>query len=167
MAKWSYQKARTPCRSLVSPLSTAPRDQASQRNSSCFDVLERSKKNSPSPITCQKCHSCQVNKGRQLKYGKLPTKLAITKPWEALCVDLIGPYTLKGKDKTQIDFMCVTMINPETSWFKIVELPVSQLYELDIPTGTKGQRSKDTHVQTKQPYFDKSSATVGTIINRT
>eukprot|EP00804_Cyclotella_cryptica_P022857 CCRYP_005057-RA/>CCRYP_005057-RA protein AED:0.35 eAED:0.36 QI:0/0/0/1/0/0/2/0/611 len=82
----------------------------------------------------KKCHSCQVNKRRQLKYGKLPTKLAITNPWEALCVDLIGPYTLKGKDKTQIDFMCVTMIDPATSWFEIVELPVSQLQELDIPT---------------------------------
>jgi hypothetical protein len=27
-------------------------------------------------------------------------------------VDLIGPYTLKGKDKTEIDFMCLTMIDP-------------------------------------------------------
>eukprot|EP00804_Cyclotella_cryptica_P022172 CCRYP_011627-RA/>CCRYP_011627-RA protein AED:0.47 eAED:0.47 QI:0/0/0/1/0/0/3/0/118 len=40
-----------------------------------------------------------------VKIRKLPPKLAITNPWEALCVDLIGPYTLKGKDKTQIDFM--------------------------------------------------------------
>eukprot|EP00804_Cyclotella_cryptica_P018324 CCRYP_017983-RA/>CCRYP_017983-RA protein AED:0.41 eAED:0.41 QI:0/0/0/1/1/1/2/0/348 len=74
----------------------------------------------------KRCHSCQVNKRRQLKYGKLPTKLAITNPWEALYVDLIGPFTLKGKDKTQIDFMCITMIDPATSWFEIVELPVSQ-----------------------------------------
>eukprot|EP00804_Cyclotella_cryptica_P015316 CCRYP_005412-RA/>CCRYP_005412-RA protein AED:0.35 eAED:0.35 QI:0/0/0/1/0/0/3/0/568 len=108
-----------------------------------------------------------VNKRRQIKYGKLPTKLAITNPWEALCVDLIGPYTLMGKDKTQIDFMCITMIDPAISWFEIVELPVSQLQELDIPTGTKGQRSKDTHVETKQPYFDKTSVTVGNIVNRT
>ena len=82
-------------------------------------------------------------------------------------MDLIGPYTLKGKDKTQIDFMCITMIDPATSWFEIVELPVSQLHELHIPTGTKGQRSKDTHIQEKQPYFDKTSATVGNRINRT
>eukprot|EP00804_Cyclotella_cryptica_P013866 CCRYP_002396-RA/>CCRYP_002396-RA protein AED:0.37 eAED:0.47 QI:0/0/0/1/0/0/3/0/440 len=80
----------------------------------------------------KKCHSCQVNKRRQIKYGKLPLKLAITN-WEALCVDLIGPYTLKGKDKTQIDFMCVTMIDPATSWFEIVELPVSQLRSLIFP----------------------------------
>eukprot|EP00804_Cyclotella_cryptica_P024329 CCRYP_015302-RA/>CCRYP_015302-RA protein AED:0.42 eAED:0.42 QI:0/0/0/1/0/0/3/0/199 len=93
-----------------------------------------------SPITCQKCHSCWVNKHRQLKHGKLPTKLAITNPWEALCVDLIGPYTLKGKDKTHIDFYM----------------------SLTFP-GAKGQGSNDTHIQPKQPYFDKSSATVGNI----
>ena len=69
-------------------------------------------------------------------------------PWEALCVDLIGPYTLKGKDKTVIDFMCVTMIDPATSWFEIVELPVSQPM-LDIPMGTKGSKGKDTHIQQK------------------
>ena len=115
----------------------------------------------------KKCHSCQVNKRKTSKYGKLPAKIAITNPWEALCVDLIGPYTLKGKDRTQIDFMCVTMIDPATSWFEIVELPVSQLQELDIPKGTKGQKGKDTHIQEKQTYFDKTSATVGNIINRT
>jgi hypothetical protein len=39
-------------------------------------------------------------------------------------VDLIGPLTLKGKDNKQIDFMALTMINPASSWFEIVELPV-------------------------------------------
>ena len=82
-------------------------------------------------------------------------------------MDLIGPYILKAKDKTHIDFMCITMINPATSWFVIVELPVSQLLELDIPMGTKVHKGKDTHIQLTQPYFDKSSATVGTLINRT
>jgi hypothetical protein len=81
-------------------------------------------------------------------------------------VDLIGPYTLKGKDGTVIDFMCVTMIDPATSWFEIVELPISQPV-LDIPMGTKGRRGKDTHIQQKDPYFDKSSATVSTLVNRT
>ena len=46
----------------------------------------------------KKCRSCQINKRRKLKYGKLPSKLVVTTPWEALCVDLIGPYTLKSKD---------------------------------------------------------------------
>jgi hypothetical protein len=69
------------------------------------------------------CRSCQVNKRHSRKYGHLPPKLVITTPWKALCVDLIGPYTLKGKDSSSIDFMCLTMIDPTTSWFKIVELP--------------------------------------------
>ncbi len=45
-------------------------------------------------------------------------------PWKALCVDLISPYTLKGKDGLSIDFICLTMINPATttSWFEIVKL---------------------------------------------
>ncbi len=90
----------------------------------------------------KKCHSCQVNKRKTSKYGKLPAKIAITNPWEALCVDLIGPYTLKGKCRTQIDFMCITMIDPATSLFKIAKLPVSQLQELDIPTGTKGAKEQ-------------------------
>ena len=70
------------------------------------------------------CCKCQVNKRHKHKYGKLPTKLVIRNPLEALCVVLIGTYTLKGKDGTEIDFMCLTMINPATSWLEIVELPV-------------------------------------------
>eukprot|EP00804_Cyclotella_cryptica_P026179 CCRYP_009768-RA/>CCRYP_009768-RA protein AED:0.35 eAED:0.24 QI:0/0/0/1/0/0/3/0/398 len=71
------------------------------------------------------CCICLVNKRHKHKYGKLPTKLVITNPWEALCVDLIGPYSLKGKDGTEIGVMCLTMIDPASSWFEIVELPVT------------------------------------------
>ena len=44
-------------------------------------------------------------------------------PWEALCVDLVGPFTLKGKDGSSIDFMALTMIDPTSSWFEVVKLP--------------------------------------------
>jgi hypothetical protein len=44
-------------------------------------------------------------------------------PWEALCVDFIGPYTLKDKDGSSIDFMALTMIDPASSWLEVVELP--------------------------------------------
>jgi hypothetical protein len=89
-----------------------------------------------------------------------------------LCVDLIGPYTLKGKDGTVIDFMCATMINTATSWFEIVELPLSQLVQLDAPSvnrkgkkkGKKATRANDN--KPKEAYFDKSSATVGSLVNR-
>jgi hypothetical protein len=72
------------------------------------------------------CRSCQVNKRRWHKYGHLPPKTVYTIPWDCLCVDLIGPYTLKGKDDSQIDFMALTMIDPASSWFEIAELPVVQ-----------------------------------------
>ncbi len=79
------------------------------------------------------CRACQVNKKQKLKYGHLLPKTVITVPWRALCVDLIGPYTLKGKDGTIIDFMALIMINPATSWFEVVELPlVRQLKTMTV-----------------------------------
>ena len=43
---------------------------------------------------CQKCHTCQVAKRTTRKNGLLPEKEAEADPWDKLCVDLIGPYTL-------------------------------------------------------------------------
>jgi hypothetical protein len=76
----------------------------------------------------KKCQSCQVNKRRLQRYRKLPAKLATITPWEAVCVNLIGPYMLRGKDGTEVDFMCLTMIDPAYSWFENVELPVVELF---------------------------------------
>jgi hypothetical protein len=88
------------------------------------------------------CRSCQVKKRHSQKYGHLPPKLVITTPWKALCVDLIGPYTLKGKDRSSIDFMCLTMIDPATSKFEIVELPtVAQ--ETTVPLLGEGIAPQD------------------------
>jgi hypothetical protein len=78
------------------------------------------------------------------KYGHLPTKLNKSNPWECLCVDLIGPYTLKGKDGLQIDFMALTMIDPTSSWFKIVELPlVKRLRTMNV-NGKELLQSEET-----------------------
>ncbi|MGL5963100.1 MAG: hypothetical protein ACRCZ2_01680, partial [Fusobacteriaceae bacterium] len=109
----------------------------------------------------KRCRSCQINKKRNIKYGKLPTKLVITTPWEALCVDLIGPYTLKGQDGSQIDFMCLTMIDPASSWFEIVELPVVEA----LPTTLSVKQKGDT--EPKEAYFDKSSLMISTLVNKT
>ena len=46
------------------------------------------------------------------------------------------------------------MINPATSWFEIVELPVSKLEELDIPSvDQRGKKkgTKNTHVSDEKP----------------
>ena len=63
---------------------------------------------------------------RNGKYGHLLSKTVIMTPWRTLCVNLVGPYTLKGKDGSVIDFMALTMIDPASSWFKIVESPLVQ-----------------------------------------
>ncbi len=58
-------------------------------------------------------------------------------------MDLIGPYTLKGQDETEIDFMCLTMIDPASSWFKMVVLLVTT--EAVNPMDTQGQKGTKTH----------------------
>ena len=89
----------------------------------------------------------------------------VQNPWEALCVDLIGPYTLKGKDKTEIDFMCLTMIDPATSRLEFVELPVVD--KPTNPTGTKRRKRISTHYTPQVPYFDKSAAMISNLVNKT
>ncbi len=104
--------------------------------------------------------SCQVNKRHSQKYGKLPTKLVTITPWEPVCVNLIRQYMLHGKDGTEIDFMCLTMIDPASSWFKIVEVPVVEL----SPTSQSKIKVK-THDKTKDAYFDKSLSMISTLVN--
>ncbi len=95
--------------------------------------------------------SCQVNKKRTRKYGHLPSKIVISTPWEALCVDLVGPYTLNGKDGSSIDFMALTMINPASSWFEVVEIPtITWLMNKFI----------------EEEIFDKSSDRINRLVNK-
>ena len=94
------------------------------------------------------CECCQLGKRRKSKYGHSPPKIAQVLPWNQVCVDLIGPYTIKTKDKTIIDFMCLAIIDPTTSWFEIVELPNKDLIYI---------RDKDKE-EIKEVIIDKSSA---------
>jgi hypothetical protein len=69
----------------------------------------------------------------------VPPKLVIMTPRRALCVDLIRQYTLKGKDNTSFNFMYITMIDPATRWFKIIELPT--VPKLTVPNMNMGKKS--------------------------
>ena len=123
----------TPCSQLVPPLLSSPRIHMTWRNTSCHD------------LTAKNWYIWQVNKQHKHKYGKLLTKLVITNPCEKLCVDLIGPHTLRGKDGTEIDFMFLTMIDQATSWFQIVELPVTT--DAVLLMDTKRHKGTKTHNQ--------------------
>jgi len=104
------------------------------------------------------CKSCQVNKKHSRKYGHLPSKIVICTPWEALCVDLVGPYTLNGKDGSSIDFMAFTMIDPASNWFEVVELPTITR----LMTRTVNSKEKVT----KEEIFDKSSDRISRLVNK-
>ena len=86
---------------------------------------------------------------------KFRLKKAETVPWRTVCTDLIGPYTIKAKDGTILDFMCLTMIDPATGWFKIVELPnVDCTYV------------RDNKEEIVEVIIDKSSACVLQLFNK-
>ena len=65
------------------------------------------------------CATCQLNKRRYKKYGKLPVKEAEATPWDRMCIDLIGPYKIRRKGQEDLICKCVTMIDPATGWFEI------------------------------------------------
>ena len=71
---------------------------------------------------CKACAVCRSMKATHKKYGKLPPKEAETIPWHTLCIDLIGPYPF-GKKENEVTLHCMTMIDPATGWFEIVEIP--------------------------------------------
>ena len=144
------------CSYVVPPLSSAPWAYPSRRDNESCDILERNEKHHPSKT--KSCKTCQVKKKRTQKYGHLPPKIVISTPWEALCVDLVGPYTLKGKDGSSIDFMALTMIDPASSWFEIVELPT--IYRLI----TKKENGKERTIE--EEIFDKSSDRIARLVNK-
>jgi hypothetical protein len=67
------------------------------------------------------CDTCQKTKKYKKKYGHLPEKTAEAVPWERLCIDLIGPYTIEREGQENLELKAVTMIDPATSWFEIVQ----------------------------------------------
>jgi hypothetical protein len=58
--------------------------------------------------------------------------------------------------------MCLTMIDPASSWFKIVELPV-----METITPIINKKGTKTHKITKENYFDKTSTMITHLVNKT
>ena len=71
---------------------------------------------------CKKSPTRQRAKTTYQKYGKLPTKMAETNPWDTLCVDLIGPNRIPRKGKNPLKLWCFTMIDPHTGWFEMAQM---------------------------------------------
>ncbi len=84
-----------------------------------------------------------------------------------LCVDPIGPYTLKGQDGSSIDFMCLTIIEPTTSWFETVELPTVDLVTAVPPAGKGKKVTSSKNTMVAETTFDKSSAQIINLVYKT
>jgi hypothetical protein len=64
--------------------------------------------------------------------------------------------------------MCLTMIDPATSWFEIMELPtVAQ--EMTVPPHIGKDKNVTFEKNTKvaEPYFDKSSDQISNLVYKT
>ena len=81
----------------------------------CCDVMWWSNIRTHIVKLVKTCNRYQKGKSAKLEYGHLPPKIAIVIPWNQVCANLIGPYTIKAKDGTVMEFMCLTMIDPATS----------------------------------------------------
>ena len=42
-------------------------------------------------------------------------------PWNKLCVDLIGPYKIRRKGKEPLILKALTVIDPVTGWFEVMQ----------------------------------------------
>ena len=73
--------------------------------------------------TCvQTCNVSQRYKKQKTHYIHLPAKDAEAQSWETFCVDMIGLYQIRRKGKKPLKLQAVTMIDPATGWFEIVEV---------------------------------------------
>lgn len=109
------------------------------------------------------CERCQKGKKRKRKYGHLPPKIAVVVPWQTVQVDLIGPYTIKGRNGTVLDFMCMTMIDPATGWFEVVELPTTKVFR---NSKKKDEDGNYVNVEVPDEIFDKTSASISRLFNK-
>ena len=62
-----------------------------------------------------------------------------------------------GKDGSSTDFMRLTMIDPATSWFKIVEL-------VTLPIKTIGKEATIKNTKEADMIFDTSSAKISNLV---
>ena len=111
---------------------------------------------------CRKCSDCQKHKPRKRKYGHVPPKnVGELVPWDTVHTDLIGPYAIRANQfqpdgttiEVELSLTCMTMIDPVTGWFEIVEVPSFIANDLKNKTTTE--------------EIDKSSARISRLFDQT
>ena len=146
---------------MVSPLPATSGNNMSRRDSSCCNVLERI------ATFCLHLHQ-KVSLMQSTKDFSKSTVNNLQSQWfqnpARPYLQILLDHTL-SKVKTALkSTLCV---DPATSCFKIVELPVTELNSA-IPMGKNGRKGTNTHKPTKdkEAYFDKSSAQVCALVKK-
>ncbi len=67
---------------------------------------------------------------------------------------------LMAKTVQILTLLCLTMIDPATSWFKIVEPPKLQ-------RETSGSKATNKHTREADVYFDKTSEQISNLVYKT
>ena len=118
---------------------------------------------------CKKCPECQKHKPRRTKYGHVPPKnVGTLVPWDTVHTDLIGPYTVTTNQyqvdgstrEVTLQLTCMTMLDPVTGWFEIVEVPQYIAQELQESKDTKSTKLVDNS------FIDKSSARISRLFDQ-
>ena len=87
------------------------------------------------------CKACRQFKKRKTLYGNLPPKTtAELKPWNMVHVHLLDPYSKSIRQqqpggtviRNNASLNCMTIIDPDTGWSEIVEIPMFDLEEVTI-----------------------------------
>ena len=105
---------------------------------------------------CKTYKCCQKDRVCKLKYRHCSPKIAGVNPWNEVSVDLVGPYTIKSEDGTILDFMCLTMIDPATSYFEMAELPNTENAYI---------RKKD-NTENREVIINKTLACIACLFNK-
>jgi hypothetical protein len=124
---------------------------------------------------CVKCSTCQKFKKRNHKYGHLPPKeVGELKPWDTVCVDLIGPYKILAKQrqpdgsikKKDLTLCAMTFVDPATGWFEIAEIPYVDYCSLEqvVKKSKKDEQYLQKVLQSRS--MDKSSARISQLFNQ-
>ena len=112
------------------------------------------------------CTTFQKFKKKRKKYSKLPPKQVDLIPWECVCEDLVGPYTVTDKTGCDVVLNAMTFIDPATGCFEMIEMPdkssasISQIFNshvaFKIPKTTKiifdNENAHLKNIKFKLPY---------------
>lgn len=107
----------------------------------------------------KKCAKCQTHKRTKKKYGSIHPKQISMIPWETVCVDLVGPYSVKT-DRGDHSFHALTIMDPVTNWIEIVDIDHDKTSENIALAFDRQWLSR--YPRPSYCIFDKGSEFIGT-----